>query len=85
MDRYMEHLIRHLSGFVTEKRFSQFQSVLTMRTRYIAVVLEDILQPQNASAVLRTCDCSGIQDVHVVEERNKFTINPDVSLGSFLN
>ena len=56
-----------------------------MRTRYIAVVLEDILQPQNASAVLRTCDCSGIQDVHVVEERNKFTINPDVSLGSFLN
>ena len=56
--------------------------VLGYRTRYITVVLEDIYQPQNASAVLRTCDCFGIQDVHIIENRNQYQLNPDVTLGS---
>ena len=45
-------------------------------------LLEDIYQSQNASAVLRTCDCTGIQDVHIVEENNEYEINRDVALGS---
>jgi len=56
--------------------------VLGYRTRYITVVLEDIYQPQNASAVLRTCDCFGIQDIHIIENRNQYKLNPDVTLGS---
>ena len=61
---------------------SLFKRVLAERTRYITVLLEDIYQSQNASAVLRTCDCNGIQDVHIVEERNEYTINRDVALGA---
>jgi tRNA (guanosine-2'-O-)-methyltransferase len=45
-------------------------------------VLEDIYQPHNASAVLRSCDCFGIQDVHIIENSNKYEVNPDVALGS---
>ena len=75
-------LIEYLSKHVTEKRFSLFQKVIENRTRYITVVLEDIYQSQNASAVLRTCDCFGIQDVHIVENYNKFDVNPQVSLGA---
>jgi tRNA (guanosine-2'-O-)-methyltransferase len=45
-------------------------------------VLEDIYQSQNASAVLRTCDCFGIQDVHIIENKNEYKINPDVALGA---
>jgi tRNA (guanosine-2'-O-)-methyltransferase len=45
-------------------------------------LLEDIYQSQNASAVLRTCDCTGIQDVHIIEEYNQYEVNPDVSLGA---
>ena len=82
MDAYTRDLIRHLSGFVTENRMELFLRILNDRTRYITVLLEDIYQSQNASAVLRTCDCTGIQDVHIVEERNEYEINPDVSLGS---
>lgn len=82
MDRYKTDLVRHLSQFVTEKRLNLFRRILSVRTRYITVLLEDIYQSQNASAVLRTCDCTGIQDVHVVENRNEYTINPDVALGS---
>lgn len=56
--------------------------VASMRTRYLTVVLEDIYQPHNASAVLRTCDCLGIQDIHIIENKNRYTLNPDVELGS---
>ena len=82
MDRYTEDLINHMSEFVTGERLELFHRVLGERTRYITVLLEDIFQSQNGSAVLRTCDCTGIQDVHIVEERNEYEINPDVSLGS---
>lgn len=52
------------------------------RTRHICVVLEDIFQSHNASAVLRSCDCFGVQDVHVIEDRNRYAPNSDVSMGS---
>lgn len=75
-------LINYLSGFVTPERLRLFEKILACRTSYITVVLEDIFQPQNASAVLRTCDCFGIQHIHVIENRNKFRINKEVTLGA---
>lgn len=75
-------LIAHLSTYVTPERFELFKKIVDQRTNYITVVLEDIYQSQNASAVLRTCDCFGIQNIHVIENRNTFDVNPDVSLGS---
>lgn len=77
-----QELIDYLSGFVSEKRFDLFKKIVEKRTRYLTVVLEDIYQPHNASAVLRTCDCFGIQDVHIIENSNKYDVNPDVALGS---
>lgn len=75
-------LIEYLSGFVTQSRLDNFAKILNLRTKYITVVLEDIYQSHNASAVLRSCDCFGIQDVHVIENKNKYSINPDVALGA---
>ncbi len=75
-------LIEYLSKFATESRVEQFRTVLAQRTRHIKVVLEDIFQPHNASAVLRTCDCFGIQDVHIIENQYEYRVNPDVALGS---
>lgn len=77
-----QELINYLSNFISNERFSLFKQVLSLRTRYITVVLEDIFQSQNASAVLRTCDCFGIQDVHMIENRNKFNENITVTRGS---
>jgi len=75
-------LLNHLMEFITPKRKALFEKVLHNRTRHIAVVLEDIYQPHNASAVLRTCDLTGIQDVHIIEDKNIYDVNPDVALGS---
>jgi tRNA (guanosine-2'-O-)-methyltransferase len=75
-------LIEYLSGFVTENRNKLFHNTIQWRTRYITVALENIFQSHNASAVLRSCDCFGIHDVHIIENSNKYDINPDVALGS---
>lgn len=78
----MQELINFLSEFATDKRNEQFRNVIANRTRYITVVLEDIFQPHNASAVLRTCDCFGVQDVHIIENENKFSVEEGVAMGS---
>jgi tRNA (guanosine-2'-O-)-methyltransferase len=82
MEASQKKLIEQLSGFITEHRRMLFDRVLDYRTRYITVVLEDIYQPHNASAVLRTCECFGIQDVHIIENQNTYNINPDVVMGA---
>lgn len=78
----VDGLIQFLQQFALERRVEIFDRVLAERTRYITVVLEDIYQSQNASAVLRSCDGFGIQDVHIIENRNRFSISRDVALGS---
>ncbi len=75
-------LLKYLSTYITPERLSLFNRVIEYRTKYITVVLEDIYQSQNASAVLRSCDCFGIQDVHIIENRNEFQLDTEVSLGS---
>ena len=76
-------LIEFLKEFVTPHKIDIFDSIVLNRTRYITVLLEDIYQSQNASAVLRTADCFGMQDVHIIENKNQYKINPDVALGSY--
>ncbi len=71
-----------LSGYLTDSRRELFNRVVQYRTRHITVVLEDIYQPHNASAVLRSADLTGIQDIHIIENRNKYQVNPEVAMGS---
>lgn len=78
----MKELITHLRPLVTNERWNRFQEVLSERTNYLTVVLENIYQPLNASAVLRSADCFGIQDVHVIENHNNFTPDREVAMGS---
>jgi tRNA (guanosine-2'-O-)-methyltransferase len=75
-------LLEYLSAVVTPERLLLYNKIIENRTNYITVVLEDIFQAQNASAVLRTCDCLGIQNVHVIENRNQFQVDNEVSMGS---
>ncbi len=77
-----QQLYEHLSAFITDNKRALFDRLSLLRTRHITAVMEDIYQPHNASAVVRTCDLLGIQDIHVIENRNKFTVSPDVTLGS---
>jgi tRNA (guanosine-2'-O-)-methyltransferase len=71
-----------LSGFVAEKRLQRFKDVLSQRINHMHIVLENVYQGHNASAVLRSCDCFGVQNVHFIENRNRMRISEDVALGS---
>ena len=72
----------HLETFLGDERIGIIKRVLSNRTRYITVCLEDIYQSQNASAVLRSSEAFGLQDVHIIENSNSFSINPNVVRGS---
>lgn len=75
-------LSQYLTGFITPERNQRLLNVLNNRTRHFTVVLEDLFQTQNISAVMRTCECYGIQDVHIIEKENEFMIHKAISMGA---
>jgi tRNA (guanosine-2'-O-)-methyltransferase len=74
--------IEYLEQFVTKERKQLFKKVLNERTRHFTVAIEDIFQPHNASAVVRSCDIFGIQDMHVIESKYKFYASRMVAKGA---
>ena len=77
-----DKLTTYLEQFVTEERKARLLEVLANRTRHVTVVLEDLYQTQNISAVMRSCECYGVQDAYIVENRNTFEIHKDISMGA---
>ena len=74
--------LKYLEGFLTEERLSRFMSVIAHRTRYITVALEDVYHLHNTSAVLRSCDVFGIQDIHLVEARFGKRLDRKIAMGA---
>ncbi len=77
-----QKLLQFYSEYLTDRRKARFDEVIKYRTRHITVVLEDVFQSHNASAVLRSCDLTGIQDVHAIENRNEYDVNTEIDMGS---
>jgi tRNA (guanosine-2'-O-)-methyltransferase len=77
-----EQLLAFFEPLIRPERWAKMQQVLDFRTRHIAVAVEDIYQAHNASAVLRTCECLGFQDLHVIENHHGFKTNDQIALGS---
>lgn len=54
---------------MTPERYKRLTSVLNKRQPDITVVLENVFDPHNISAVMRTCDAVGIQDVYILNNK----------------
>jgi tRNA (guanosine-2'-O-)-methyltransferase len=78
----IRNLTQYLESFLTEDRKLLLHKVLENRTRHINVVVEDLFQTQNISAVLRSCECVGVQDIHIVEGENDFQIHKAIAMGA---
>ncbi len=76
-------LIQYLRNFKLDNRLQVYDQVLNNRTRYLTVVLENIDNSHNISAVFRTCECFGIQDVHVINDQAVFNLHKKVAMGSY--
>lgn len=83
MTRDEERIFRHLSQFVSDNKKAAVERVINQRTRYVTVVLENIYQSQNASAAVRTSECMGLQDVHIIENTAEYHLNIRVLKGSY--
>ncbi|AMQ57026.1 TrmH family RNA methyltransferase [Algoriphagus sanaruensis] len=81
-NEFDQGLLDYLGQYITDHKKAVMERVLAKRTRFITVVLEDIFKPHNASAVIRTCDCFGLQDLHVIEKTNEYKVNPYVTRGA---
>lgn len=77
-----EKRIELLLPFVNDNRVATLRSVLDNRTRHVTVALENIFHSQNASAVVRSCDCFGIQDLTVIENSSLFLASNGVARGA---
>ncbi|MGK0414352.1 MAG: tRNA (guanosine-2'-O-)-methyltransferase [Polaribacter sp.] len=77
-----KNLLNYFEGYLTEKRKETFKNVLENRTKHFTIVLEDIYQPHNASAVVRTCDIFGVQDLHFIENKYVNRVSRHVAKGA---
>lgn len=77
-----KQLLEYLESYLTEHRRNLFKEILSSRTRHFTVVTEDIKQLHNTSAVMRSCDIFGIQDLHVVEELEGKRIDKEIAMGA---
>ncbi|PRX54440.1 TrmH family RNA methyltransferase [Flagellimonas meridianipacifica] len=79
---FKDDLLVYLERFLTEGRKKRFLEVLARRTRFLTVAIEDVYQLHNTSAVIRSCDAFGIQDVHVVEDRFGKRLDKNIAMGA---
>lgn len=77
-----KELTHYLLGFLLERRKDLLIEKAAMRTRHLTVVVENLFQDHNFSAVMRSCDCFGVQDVHVIENAYSYRINEEIALGA---
>ena len=75
-------LVNYLKEFVVKDRRELFEEKIEERTKHITVVLENIFQGRNIYASIRSADCFGIQDVHIIENDNIFNDDSEVSMGA---
>ena len=82
MEQTELHLLEELYQVITPSKVELFERIAPMRTRHLTVVLENIYQEHNASAVLRSCESFGIQDLHIIEKDNQYKVQRDIARGA---
>jgi len=75
-------LVEYLETYLTKNRIERFNKVLDNRTKHFTLATEDVYQLHNTSAVMRSCDVFGIQELHVIEERNVKRIDREIAMGA---
>lgn len=82
MPKNKQALLEYLEGFITENRKTGFKRVLANRTNHITIAMEDVYQLHNTSAVMRSCEVFGIQQLNVIEQKYGKRIDKEIALGA---
>jgi tRNA (guanosine-2'-O-)-methyltransferase len=82
MDGDIKKELAYLNSLVSDNKREVISRVIQNRTNYITVVLENLTQPHNGSAVIRSCDIFGVQNLHVIEQIAKFKAEVTIAKGA---
>lgn len=74
--------LNFLENILTDNRKERFLKVLENRTKHFTIVVEDIFQLHNTSAVMRSCEVFGIQELNVIEQRFGKKIDKEIAMGA---
>ena len=77
-----EKILAEFYEIISDNKKAMFDRIASERTRHITLAIENVYQEHNASAVLRSCDCFGIQELHVIEKNNQYKVQRDIALGA---
>ena len=82
MEKFNQELLTYLEGFISENRKSGFLRVLKNRTKHFTIAIEDVYQLHNTSAVMRSCEVFGIQELNVIEQKFGKRIDTEIAMGA---
>ena len=82
MEKFNQDLLTYLEGFITENSREGFLRVLKNRTKHFTVAMEDVFQLHNTSAVMRSCEVFGIQELNVIEQKFGKRIDTEIAMGA---
>ena len=82
MDSKAHKLLNYLEEFLTENRKEGFLRVLKNRTKHFTIAMEDVYQLHNTSAVMRSCEVFGIQELNVIEQKFGKRIDSEIAMGA---
>ena len=82
MEKFNQELLTYLEGFLTENRKEGFLRVLKNRTKHFTIAMEDVYQLHNTSAVMRSCEVFGVQELNVIEQKFGKRIDSEIAMGA---
>lgn len=82
MENNIKDLLVYLEGFISENRKAGFLRVLKNRTKHFTIAIEDVFQLHNTSAVMRSCEVFGIQELNVIEQKFGKNIDKEIAMGA---
>lgn len=76
-----EEIYARLFEMLSESKQHLVEKNAARRTRHLTVAVEHLYQSHNTSAVIRSCDCFGLQDVYIIA-RQQYKVNRDIAMGA---
>ncbi len=67
---------------MTPQRFERLQTILNQRQPDLTVLMDNVHKPHNLSAILRTCDATGVFQAHAVHDRSRIRPRRGIASGS---
>jgi tRNA (guanosine-2'-O-)-methyltransferase len=77
-----ERVIQELEPLVLERRRQRFEQVISSRIGGVTLLLDDLADPHNRAAIVRSCDAFGVQELHAVQQSEDFSVHHLVAAGT---